>query len=58
MAKHTEFESGDAGKYTVTAFISFVVLLVVLFLMMQWHGYYQPTNNVDTKPFPKTHTTP
>lgn len=39
---HNEFETGDAGKYTVTTFISFVVMFVFLMLMMQWHGYFKP----------------
>lgn len=57
MDNHNEFETGDASKYTVTTFISFVVMFVFLLLMMQWHGYYKPVTS-DKKPFPATHTNP
>ena len=58
MAKRNDFESGDASKYTVTTFISFVVMLVFLLLMMQWQGYFKPTHEADTKVLPETHTNP
>ena len=34
-------QPGDAKRYTVTIFISFVVLLLFSLLMMQWTGPFE-----------------
>ncbi len=58
MAKRNDFESGDASKYTVTTFISFVVMLVFLLLMMQWQGYFKPTHEAEAQSSHETHGNP
>lgn len=41
MSNH-ESNSGDSSRYTLTIFLSFVVLFVFLMLMMLWQGNYKP----------------
>lgn len=41
MSKH-EFDTADSSKFTLTAFLSFVVVFFFLMLMMNCHGDFMP----------------
>ena len=48
MSKH-EFESTDTRKFTLTAFLSFVVVFFFLMLMMNCHGDFKPGGGHDAE---------